>query len=629
MKNLIFCSFVFLFSPAHAQIITTTAGSGTAGYSPDGSIAVSANLIPASVAIDASGTVYFSEIGRVRKFDGTGAIVTVAGTGGLGDFGDGGPATSAQFSTPQRIRFDGAGNLYILDRFHGRIRKVNTAGIISTIAGTGVPGYSGDGGPATAAQIEGGGFGFAVDIAGNVYLGDSRIRKVDLSGTITAIAGNGGGGYSGDGGPATAAQISSIEGLGLDIAGNVYFTDARGARKINTSGIITRIASDTLAVFGFSGDGGPATAARFNYAYSIAADASGNVYISDVQNGRIRRIDAAGIIKTYAGNGYLAGPGTGSYSGDHCAATDAALWNPGDLAMDASGNIFFNGNDHRIRKISAGHTPAFSGGRSQHLGICHGTVSVSINSLLAVNDSDVLQPEVWSLVTPPVHGTAVVSYSVTSTGSPLTPTGLSYTPVVGYVGLDSFRVRSWDCGHVSDTSTIFVSIDTTPVSGTITGTDSLCPGKSLSLANAASGGLWSTTNTHATIGSATGIVSGITTGIDTVLYIVTNACGADTAKFPLKVHTLAECYVSAPGTSGTVAVLSVQPNPNPGTFTMSLSSPVDEPIQVNITNMLGRVITNFTTATNTPNTVNLQAPPGIYLLTAAGSSRYTARVVVQ
>jgi sugar lactone lactonase YvrE len=219
-------------------------------------------------------------------------ITTIAGTGGYGGSGDGGPATSAQLWDPRGVAVDSDGNIYIADPGNYRIRKVDSSGNITTFAGNGTPGYSGDGESATSAQLNNPN-GIAVDSLGNIYIADQynyRIRKVDSDGKITTIAGNGTPGYSGDGGPATSAQLYNPSGVAVDSDGNIYIADNNNyrVRKVDSSGKITTFAGTGTA--GYSGDGGPATLAQLNWPYGVAVDSVGNIYIADRSNNRIRKV---------------------------------------------------------------------------------------------------------------------------------------------------------------------------------------------------------------------------------------------------------------------------------------------------------------------------------------------------
>ncbi len=339
--------------------ISTVAGNGTQGYSGDGGAATSAELWdPYDVAVDSRGDIYIADTfnERIRKVTvSTGVITTVAGsTRTAGYSGDGGPATSAELDWPMGVAVDASGNIYIADYYNQCIRKVTAStGIITTVAGDGTQGYSGDGGAATSAKLNLP-TGVAVDSSGNIYIADwynYRIRKVTVStGIITTVAGDGTGGYSGDGGAATSAELYYPSSVALDASGNIYIADADNyrVRKVTAStGIITTVAGDGTA--GYSGDGGAATSAELDYPYGVALDASGNLYITDVLNERIREVTAAtGIITTVAGDG------TQGYSGDGGLATSAELHSPMGVALDLNNNIYFPDIiNERIRAVGA------------------------------------------------------------------------------------------------------------------------------------------------------------------------------------------------------------------------------------------------------------------------------------
>lgn len=455
--------FALLLLPhvATSQIITTIAGTGVAAFSGDGGPATAAEIqYPGGVLVDGSGNVYFSDRTnqRIRKIATTVIITTIAGngyfSGGFGGFtGDGGPATAAELNYPSTFGFDPAGNMIIGDEQNNRLRKVNTSGIISTVAGTGTGTFNLASGPATTVNI----FGpkIAMDNAGNIYVADKlqRIRKIDPAGMLTTICGHGTAGFSGDGGPATAAVFDLPLAVATDPMGNIYFCDLGNirVRKINTSGIISTVAGNGTA--GFSGDGMPATACQLNHPSELTVDFLGNLYISDGYNTRIRKVNTAGIITT------IAGIGIGGFSGDGGPATAADIAGPQGLAVDSFGNLYFaDYGNHRIRKISSGnHIPAFAGGHAQSLKVCKNAPARVIDTLLTILDADISQTEKWTLVSGPFHGSATVPYTTTSTGSSIMPTGLSYTPATGYSGPDTFTVRIEDNISIGFT-TIYVNV---------------------------------------------------------------------------------------------------------------------------------------------------------------------------
>ncbi len=273
-------------------VINTVAGIGAPGSGGDGGPATAAQIEPGAVGCDVSGNIYLCAGNKIRKITTSGIITTIAGTGSAGYGGDGGAATAAQFNNPTSLTIDGAFNIYIADAGNHRIRKINTSGIVTTIAGTGAPGFSGDGGSATAAKLNGP-YAVAFDGGGNVIIADNnnfRIREINTAGIITTIAGTGTAGFGGDGGPATAAMINSVRGICTDWTCSIIVADWLNSRvrKITSSGIITTVAGSGSP--GFSGDGGPATAAMLWAPNSVAADVALNFYIADGENNRVRKV---------------------------------------------------------------------------------------------------------------------------------------------------------------------------------------------------------------------------------------------------------------------------------------------------------------------------------------------------
>jgi sugar lactone lactonase YvrE len=335
------------------ETITTVAGNGTMSYSGDGGPAARASLSwPYGVAVDSSGSLFLTDSGnnRVRKVTPDGMIRTVAGNGKPGYSGDNGPARNAQFNGPDGIALDTAGNLYIVDAENQRIRKVTPRGVISTIAGDGARGYSGDGGLARSAQLNRPS-GVAVDPGGSLYIADSgndRVRKVTPRGIVSTMAGNGMLGYSGDDGPATSAQLLLPRGVAVDSAGNLYIADGnKRVRKVARGGAISTVAGN--GQFEFSGDGGPATRARLSGPWSVALDSAGTLYFSDYFYGHIRKVAPDGRISTVAGNGERAY----GCEGNGGPATSAPV-SPWGLAVDSADNLYFADRACGIRKVTRG-----------------------------------------------------------------------------------------------------------------------------------------------------------------------------------------------------------------------------------------------------------------------------------
>jgi len=346
--------------------ISTIAGNGTSTYNGDGILATSAQLRPFGIYVDNSQNVYVAEwtnTNRIRRFQVGGNISTIAGNGTTTYTGDGNPAGVALLNNPRGNFRDSAGNTYFADTSNNRIRRIDaTTGIITTIAGTGSAGYSGDGGLATAAMINAP-YGVCLDSSGSVvYVAESnghRIRKININtGIITTIAGTGTAGYSGDGGSATSAMINTPYGIWPNSSGDIYFADLNNARirkvDINT-GIITTVAG--TGTVGYSGDGGPSASAKLNSPWGICIDNTGNIYIADTGNIRVRMIWNAASNTTYTqGNIYtVAGNGGSSYSGEGGLATAASLGSLWGVCTDSAGKVYIAGYlTNSIRVFSLG-----------------------------------------------------------------------------------------------------------------------------------------------------------------------------------------------------------------------------------------------------------------------------------
>lgn len=349
MKKIITLILLSCVQLTKSQIINTVAGNGSCCNPVNNVPATTAALYyPNGVAVDMFGNIFISEPNRIRKVNTLGTLTNFAGSTG-GYSGDGGPATSALLES-YAVAVDPLGNVYAADWYHHVIRKINTAGVISTFAGNGNNTFGGDGGQAVLASLNGP-YGLTTDAAGNVYISDThhnRIRKVNASGIITTVAGNGAiSGYSGDGGPATLAQLNQPMGITFDQFGNLYIADENNhrIRKVNTAGIISTVAGN--GVSGFGGDGGPATAAKLKNPTGVACDIQGNLFIADQINGRIRVVNSVGTIST------LAGDSLWGFSGDGGPASMAKFAQPIGIATDGNGDLYIaDMNNYRIRKIT-------------------------------------------------------------------------------------------------------------------------------------------------------------------------------------------------------------------------------------------------------------------------------------
>ncbi|MCP5109493.1 MAG: hypothetical protein GY953_01520, partial [bacterium] len=315
---------------------------------PGGTISTVADTIFArGLAMEAHGNIYAASYRVVYRITPAGDATIVAGNFRFEHSGDGGPATEAGMREANDVAVAPDGTLYIADRRSARVRRVTPDGIISTYAGTGTGGFSGDGGPATAAELNGP-VGLALDAAGNLYIADApndRVRRVALDGTITTFAGNGVRGTPVDGVLAVDSPLRGPAGLEVDAAGNVYIADGFSAVvcRVTPAGGLNIIAGD--GTWGFGGDGGPAVAAQLSDARDVSTDSQGNVYITDRENHRIRRVDASGSIETFAGRSH--------FGGDGGPATQAVLFSPAGVAADSQGNVYIGDTqNHRVRKVA-------------------------------------------------------------------------------------------------------------------------------------------------------------------------------------------------------------------------------------------------------------------------------------
>ncbi len=413
---------------ADSGMISTVAGTGYPGLSGDGGPATEATLTaPTSVAIDEVGNLLIADgyNKRVRRVTADGRIQTVAGT----DIGDGGLATDAFLYSPSHMAIHSSGDLYFADTLHNRVRKVTPAGIILTVAGNGLPAYSDGRGSATLAYLKKPA-AVAFDAQGHLYIADGgnrRIRKVTPAGRISTIAGTGEDGFSGDGGQAIRAKIGIATSVAVDRTGNIYFNDEARIRKVTPAGIITTIAGNGKKEA--AGDGGPATQAQLD-PFDLAFDSAGNLYVADGSNHRIRKIDTSGIITTVAGNGVE------GFSGDGGLAVNAALDRPTGVALDADDNLYIADYDNlRVRRVSkdgvittiAGNgnlTISGDGGPALEAGLDPTSVVVDSDGIVYV--SDLLNDRIRKLTpAPPFSANAVVGDNQTGLAGDALPEPLT------------------------------------------------------------------------------------------------------------------------------------------------------------------------------------------------------------
>ena len=517
---------------AKAQWITVTmGGNGVSGYNSDGRGGYLTEInSPHDVCTDAANNIYFTDMGNglVRKISARNGVVTTIAGGGTST-ADGVPAITAAI-TPTYMCIDGTGNLYITTG--NKIRTINTStGIITTLAGTGAAGYTGDAGAAVSATLRGP-TGICIDGANNLYIVDSGnncVRKVTAStGIISTIAGTGTGGYTGDSGPATAATLHEPTVICVNAAGDVYVADqcylyttlfeGMFIRKISAStGIITTVAGNNTFSLTNLFDV-PANEAYLGHITGMCCDGGGSIYCCEISCSG-RKIDfTTDSVYAVFGNFEIE-----SY-GDGINSLLAYMNFPYGICMDATGNLLVADKlNNRIRKVMPlTHTPTFAYRNGQYIYPCT-AIPVNINTQLAIANIDSAETETWTVVVPPTQGTlSGFPFSMLSKGtdSLSTPTGLSYTSESGYTGLDSFMVKVSN-GVTADIMTIYVTVGTTSIVS-ITMPTSVCTGADIALAATASGGTWSVTNANTYIYA--GNLYGYNNGLDTIIYNAPGVC---------------------------------------------------------------------------------------------------------
>jgi uncharacterized protein (TIGR03437 family) len=363
MRNFILLWATAGIALAQQYTVSTVAG-GAPPFTPVTATTTSIGVIQ-RVTADHSGNAYFTSLNCVFRVDGSGNLTRIAGNSRSGYSGDGGPALQAQLNSPQGLALDSSGDVFIADTGNNVIREITTDGIIHTIAGNGTPGFSGDTNPATQAQLLSPG-GVSVDGKGNVFIadtGNSNIREVTTDGNINTYAGSGFRGFSGDVGPADRAELNVPEDVFVASNGTVYIADTGNAdiRAVTTgtinnvpANIINTVAGSTTITF--AGDGGLATSASLFSPWAVVVDGSGNMYIADYGNDRIRMVNTSGNINTIVGNGTL------GFSGDGSAGTSAMLNQPTGVAVDGSGNVFIADSwNFRVRKVTSSNISTVAG----------------------------------------------------------------------------------------------------------------------------------------------------------------------------------------------------------------------------------------------------------------------------
>jgi sugar lactone lactonase YvrE len=621
MKKILIILTLFFCFISNAQIITTVAGNGyntgpgTGGFSGDGGPATAAALwSPQGLAFDAAGNLYISDSGnnRVRKVTTSGIISTIAGLGTKNLSGDGGQATAAEVYFPIGLAVDASNNIFIADKYNNRVRMINTIGIITTFAGSGgiypsAGGYSGDNGQATDAglyeptQV-------AFDASGNLFIADfknNRVRKVNTTGIITTVAGGGLNSYP-DGGQATNAIFTNPNGLAFDVAGNLFITDYNDVRikKVNTAGIITTAAGNGIP--SYSGDGGQATNAEINYSAGLTVDAAGNLYIADQDNYRIRKVNTSSIITTVAGGGP-----DGVASG--VPATDIYLSQPTAVAIDAYGNLFIgDSNDNLVRMVS----PALA------ITVNSATICSGTTTTLTANGANTFS---WS----PSTGLSATTGSLVIATPSVTTT---YT-ITGATNYTAYGVAAISTGTTSSTITVLASPTITVNNA------SLCIGQTATLTAAgANTYTWSsnagslttntvlvspTTTTNYTVTGTTGICSTLNTSTVTVF---------NSANISLANNTYTICNGSSQTFTATGASTYTW-TPSASLSNSNLANPIANPTTTTVysvsgTNACGLSSPLTLTLSINPNpAVTVNSPNicvgGTAILTANGASTYT------
>ncbi len=656
MKLAIFAASLTMSQFGNAQTTTTIAGNGTGTHAGDGSAATGASLqSPAYVKTDAMGNIYVADKlnNRVRKISATGVITTIAGTGGTVFSGDGGAATAATLWQPMGVAVDGSGNVYISDATHYRIRKINTAGIISTIAGTGTTGFGTDGVAATATNI-GAPAGICFDAAGNLVFAErsyNRVRKIDMTtGIISTIAGTGSSSFGGDGAAATAAFLNQPYDVNYDTAGNLYIADYNNnrIRKVNAAGIISTYAGDGTTTF--SGDGGAATAASLYKPSGVWADSAGNVFIADTWHNKVRKVGATGTISS------VAGTGAAGYGGDGGTGAVAVFNYPSSITMDNSGNLYLtDDNNHRVRKIArdvititgatnicvSGSTTlsasvpmgAWTSGSATvaTVGLMTGVVT-GVSAGTAVITYQTSLSSATRIITvnpavPAITGTTSVCAGATTTLSNTTTGGSWSSSTTGTATVDGSGVVtgvtagtttiSYTAGGCSATAAVTVNA----LPAAITGSTSVCIGNTTLMSNTTAGGTWSSSTTGTATIDASGLVAGISAGSATITYTLASGC-----------YTTANVNViSCPTNIDMIAdgdkTITIFPNPSNGEFEVVLPA-IAAPTEITISDISGKIIESTAYAGKDNIRYSLKVNAGCYVIKVTAGNKTYRKVLI-
>ena len=428
----------------------------------------------------------------------------MAGNGTAGYSGDGGDATSASLNFPWGVALDGSGNLYIADRVNHRVRKVSPSGTISTVVGNGSAGYSGDGGAATSASLNSP-YGLAFDGSGNLYIADRLnqvIRKVSPSGTISTVAGNGTAGYSGDGGDATSASLNNPWGVAVDGSGNLYIADLTNnvIRKVSPSGTISTVAGNGTT--GYSGDDGPATSASVNQPWGLAVDGSGNLYIGDAVNNRIRKVASGMLVSAIAGSGNVCVGSSDTLSD----STTGGVWS---CSNNSIAIVDSNGVVTGVAEGNAIISYTVSG---SECGASYNTIAIAVHAL--PNAGVITGPAIVAAgnditLSESISGGEWISLDTTV--AIVSSAGLVHGIGQGYAAIIYGVTNSWCSQYVSDTIHVYDSI-------TISGPDHICQGSVTNFSTNGIGGTWSSSDNSVIAVDVFGNVTGVSYGHTSVPY---------------------------------------------------------------------------------------------------------------